>query len=99
MGFGAWWKRSSGTKKTVTLFATILILQMGLCFSTDYWMPVYEHVTGQIHESEAGLGLVIMQAFLCGLTVVIFVVVLIYVLLNRKTHVTDSKDDSNEEKS
>jgi hypothetical protein len=83
--FKSWWKRSSGTKKTVTLFATILILQMGLCFSTDYWMPVYEHVTGHIHESEAGLGLVIMQAFLCGLTLFIFIVSLIVVAVRRKS--------------
>lgn len=85
--------QSNGAMKTVVVFTTILILQMGLCFSTGFWQPVYEKLTGPSHDSELGLGLVIMQFFLCGFTVFIFAIVLVIVALKAKPRTNDSNEE------
>jgi hypothetical protein len=89
-GFGAWWKRTSGTKKTVVIFATLLVLQMGLCFSTGYWLPVYQHAIGARQDIEDGIGYLGIQFFLCGFTFFIFIVSLIVVAARRKLPQSDS---------
>jgi len=57
LSFGKWWKRRSGGAKTVVALAVLLILQIGLCFSSDLTViPAYEAIFA------------VVQAMLCAVT-------------------------------
>jgi hypothetical protein len=84
--------RRSGGAKTVVVLAVLLILQIGLCFSTDSTvMPAYEAIFGPTHDPESGLGLVIVEAILCAVT---FVALLIAGLAVGASGGFAAKDDS-----
>jgi len=69
LSFGKWWKRRSGGAKTVVALAVLLILQIGLCFSSDLTViPAYEAIFGASHDPEAGIGFAVVQAMLCAVT-------------------------------
>jgi 4-amino-4-deoxy-L-arabinose transferase-like glycosyltransferase len=75
-----WWKRRSGGAKTVVVLAVLLILQIGLCFSTDSTvLPAYVAIFGHGSESELGLSLVVFQAILCAVTIVALLIAAIAV--------------------
>jgi len=64
--------RKSGGAKAVTVLATLLILQIGLCFSTDATvLPAYRAIFGPSYDPELGLGLVMWQGILCGVTIML----------------------------
>jgi uncharacterized membrane protein len=73
-----WWGRKSGWAKAVTALAVLLIVQMGLCFSTSYTVqPLYDALFGPSSGEMPGLGLVIVQAMLCVVTVVLLFIAVI----------------------
>jgi hypothetical protein len=74
---GKWWKQKSGQAKTVTALAVLLMLQIGLCFSTPAMMPWYESIFGPSRDSELGLGLMIGQGLLCLVNLVVLFVVVV----------------------
>ena len=78
MGIQNWWKRRSGGAKAVTVLATLLTLQIGLCFSTGLTvLPAYQAIFGPSSDSELGLGLIIWQGILCGVTILLLAVTVI----------------------
>ena len=79
MSLNTWWKCRNGWAKAVTILSMLLILQIGLCFSTPTMVqPVYMAIVGHDTENEMGLGLVVWQALLCIAT---FVVVLVFAVV------------------
>jgi len=56
MKLGRWWSEKSGKAKVVTVLATLLILQIGLCFGTPAIVPWYQIIFGPSSDSELGLG-------------------------------------------
>jgi hypothetical protein len=78
VSFGDWWKRRSGGAKTVVVLAVLLILQIGLCFSSDSTViPAYEAIFGASHDPEAGIGFAVVQAMLCGVTLVALLIAVV----------------------
>jgi hypothetical protein len=80
------------------VLAVLLILQIGLCFSSDSTViPAYEAIFGPSHDPEAGIGFAVVQAMLCGVTFValIFAVVATANLGGFKAR-GDSKGDSHD---
>jgi hypothetical protein len=78
MTMGSWWGRKSGWAKVVTVLAVLLTLQIGLCFSTSYTVqPIYDAMFGPSSGEEAGLGLLVAQAFLCVGTAVLLIIAII----------------------
>ena len=69
MGVGKWWKQQSGGLKVVTALAALMTLQLGLYWTTQFTvLPTYETIFGPSRDSELGLGLIIWQGLLCGVT-------------------------------
>lgn len=62
----------------MAVLAVLLILQIGLCFSTDSIVtPAYEAIFGASHDPEAGIGFAVVQAMLCGVTFVALLVAIV----------------------
>ena len=92
MNFSNWWKRRSGGAKTVVVLAALLILQIGLCFSSDSTViPAYEAIFGASHDPDAGIGFAVVQAMLCAVT---FVALLIASIATGAGGGFAAKDDS-----
>jgi len=80
VSLGEWWKRQSGGAKAMTVLATLLTLQIGLCFSTGLTvLPAYQAIFGPSSDSELGLGLIIWQGILCGVTILLLAITVIVV--------------------
>jgi len=78
VSFGKWWRRRSGGAKTVVVLSMLLILQIGLCFSSDSTViPAFNAIFGQSHDPEAGIGFAVGQAMLCVVTFVALIVAVI----------------------
>jgi hypothetical protein len=74
----------------VAVLAGLLVLQIGLCFSTGSTvMPAYVAIFGRSRDSELGLGLMIYQGILCLGTLLMLIVVGIIWLNERHTNKTD----------
>jgi hypothetical protein len=72
---------SKALTKTITVSATLLILQIGLCFSTPYtWSWFYPN-----SNSEDGLQLMILQSFLCLCTFAVLISACIHWLIRPKS--------------
>jgi hypothetical protein len=62
----------------VVVLAVLLILQIGLCFSTDSTvMPAYEAIFGRSSDPEAGIGFAVAQAMLCGVTLLALIIAVV----------------------
>ena len=69
MSVKTWWSSKNGKSKTITVLSTLLIVEVGLCFSTPVTVaPAYETLFGPTHDSELALGLEIYQFFLWLMT-------------------------------
>ena len=80
VSFGQWWKRKSGGAKTVVGLAALLMVQIGLCFSTGWTVqPAYKAIFGPSSDPELGLGLMIWQGLLCGVTILALVIATVVV--------------------
>jgi len=93
-----WWSRKSGWAKVVTVLAVLASLQIGLCFSTPVTVqPVYLAICGPSSDSEFGLGLVIVQAFLCVVTfALLFLAVLVAAAGDHFAPERDSEEKNND---
>jgi hypothetical protein len=72
-----WWKHKSWPTKAMTVLATILILQIGLCVGATDWMTpwyvsVFHPASGELGP---GIDLAVLQAFLCLFTLALMLVV------------------------
>lgn len=70
MSLKTWWRRKSGLSKTVTILATALILQIGLCFASPGEPRWFDRLFGIQPRPDVYLriGLVTSEAFLCLIT-------------------------------
>ena len=72
MKIRAWWEKSSGPAKTITVLATILLLQIGFCALTPYATPwiaaVFDAPLG--NDPFETLGYMAFEAILCFATLV-----------------------------
>jgi hypothetical protein len=98
MTMGNWWTRKSGWAKTVIVLAALLILQIGLCFSTDYTVkPVLTALNGPSSDPEADLGLLVSQALLClGTFVLLIISIIVAAAGGHFSRKGNSEGDSND---
>jgi riboflavin transporter FmnP len=69
LNFRGWWNRKSGRAKVVAVLATLLVLQIGLCWTNPRTvLPLYLWIFGPSSDSELGLGLSIWQGILSIVT-------------------------------
>lgn len=71
MNFKTWWRRKDGQSKAVTILATLLILEIGLCFSTPYTIVGVHRIFRIQDQPLQGLGLMLLQAVACFITLVL----------------------------
>ncbi len=73
-----WWKKKSGTAKTVTALAVLLVLEIGLCFASTAdpaWFDALFHI--RPNPEGLRLGMVTMEAYACLFTFVLLVIALL----------------------
>lgn len=83
MSLREWWRNKSGGAKTITVLCTLLILEIGLCFSTPSIVNSYEaifHIKPMDDEFGDGFGFMIILAMLCVLTLIALLVAPLYFL-------------------
>jgi len=66
MNVKRWWHEKSGRSKVLTALATILILDIGLCFATPEIVPPLWSLLGVRNEGNDDLGLMVLQAIFCA---------------------------------
>ena len=79
MGFQSWWQHKSKRAKAITIIATGLILQIGLCFGTPATVSWSDQALGTHlnHEYDA-LGYMIVEALLACIVFLILIGFLIF---------------------
>jgi len=91
MSLRSWWRRKSGPAKVVTTLATLLIVQMGLCFAypgEPAWFDRLFHIKPQQYDLRVGL--VVVEAYLCIATFILLLIALIVqVARSLRTHAPD----------
>jgi hypothetical protein len=71
-----WWNHKSGRAKTVTVLATLLVVQIGLCAGTSQLTYRFGVLIPKGYDVPMGtLDLMIWQAFLCILTLILLTMV------------------------
>ena len=86
-------------KKTVVIFATLIIVEAVVFFTTGYWLPGIEYVLRIRQDVEEEIVLIVLQFLLFCMTLVSFVVALIMAAVRRKAAQEKSNFTiSNEEK-
>lgn len=80
MSFQSWWQQKNRRAKTVTVLATLLILQIGLCFGTPVGVSWLDDLAGTRlgRDPFAALGYMFIEAVLAIVVFLVFVGVLIF---------------------
>jgi hypothetical protein len=80
MSYQNWWQQKSRRSKAITILATLLILQIGLCFGTPVGVSWFDNHLGTRldPDSYGGLGYMIFEAILAGVVCLIFLGVLFF---------------------
>lgn len=96
MSFAAWWKRSSGSAKTITVLAAILLLQIGVCGLTPVVVGWYRSfVPDPSHDPFEGLALMALQAVLCiGTLIAMFCVWVVMGSTSKPPKITPPEDSN-----
>jgi hypothetical protein len=79
MSLKTWWSERCGAAKTLTVLATLLILQIGLCFSApaiDSWFRGLFY-SGRSGDPYGPIGAMLLLAVTSGLTAVALLIVLL----------------------
>ena len=79
MGFQSWWQQKSKRAKAITIIATALILQIGLCFGTPATVSWSDQALGTHlnHEYDA-LGYMMVEALLACVVFLVLIGFLIF---------------------
>jgi branched-subunit amino acid permease len=94
MSLNRWWLKKNAKSKTITVLAALLLVEIGLCFSTPVTVaPAYEALFGPSHDSELALGLQIYQFFLWLITLAMLGAVAVLWHRNRDSGKTDEEED------
>jgi hypothetical protein len=91
MSFRERWSKSNLLAKSLTVSATLLILQIGLCFSTPYAASLFS----DSRDPFDALGWMMLEAILCVCTF-IFLFVAWLRWLNRPKGLRSKKKDSDD---
>ena len=80
MSFQSWWQQKNRRAKAVTVIATLLILQIGLCFGTPVGVSWLDDLVGTHlgRDPFAALGYMFIEAVLAIVVFLAFVGVLIF---------------------
>jgi len=80
MSFQSWWQRKSRRAKAITLLATLLTLQVGLCFGTPAGVSWSDQTLGtHLGRGElAALGYMVAEALAAGVVFLVFLGFLIF---------------------
>ena len=75
-----WWQQKSRRSKAITILATLLILQIGLCFGTPLGVSWSDNHLGTRldPDSYGGLGYMFLEAILASVVFLVFAGVLIF---------------------
>ena len=94
----SWWTKNSGGAKIVTVLAALLVLQIGLCWTTPFTVvPAYLAVHGPSSDSELGLGLMIWQGILCIVTfLALFVAAVAWAAEGRNSRDSNENEDNDD---
>lgn len=93
-----WWYQKSGQAKAITALSVLLILQIGLCFSTETvtsWATAIFH----LHRSDdpmESLGLMVWQGVFCVVTLVLIVVAGVFWLPGLSSGSKGSRKDTDD---
>ncbi len=75
MSFNDWWRKKNGKQKTITILATLLVLDIGLCFATPYGLSLIDGIFRRTaRDPLEGLGWMFCQAVFCGILVLVIAV-------------------------
>lgn len=81
MSFQSWWQQKSKRAKAITIIATALILQIGLCFGTPATVSWSDQALGtHLNRQWASLGYMMVEALLAC---VVFLVLIGFLILHR----------------
>ncbi|WP_348262161.1 hypothetical protein P8935_20440 [Telmatobacter sp. DSM 110680] len=80
MSFRSWWQYKSRRAKAITVFATLLTIQIGLCFGTPVGISWIDRLlsTHLSRDPFAALGYMFFEAVLAIIVFLVFVGVLIF---------------------
>lgn len=80
MSFQSWWQQKGRRSKAITVLATLLILQVGLCFGTPVEVSWSDAVLGTHFGRDPfnALGYMFIEALLAGLAFLVFLGVVIF---------------------
>jgi hypothetical protein len=93
-----WWTCKSGKEKVITVLAVVLILQIGLCFSTPALMPWVAAVFHIRHGNNPldDLGPMVVQMFLCIGTIVFLIIEAVFGTPGLSSDKNDGERDGDE---
>ena len=79
MSFKSWWQQKGKRSKAITIIATALILQIGLCFGTPATVSWSDQALGTHlnHEYDA-LGYMMVEALMAGVVFLVLIGFLIF---------------------
>ena len=79
MSFKSWWQQKGKRSKAITIIATALILQIGLCFGTPATVSWSDQALGTHlnHEYDA-LGYMMVEALMAGIVFLVLIGFLIF---------------------
>ena len=90
MGLKCWWHSKALTAKVITVLSALLLLQVGLCFSTQWTVqPVFEaipHHPDLSGEYGPRFALVTWQALLSLLTLALLIIMVIIYAVSSFRH-------------
>lgn len=80
MSFQSWWQQKSRRSKAVTVLATLLTLQIGLCFGTPAAVSRFDATLGTHlgRDPFAALGYMFFEAILAAVVFLVFLGVVIF---------------------
>ena len=80
MSFQSWWQQKNRRAKAVTIFATLLILQIGLCFGTPVGVSWLDDLVGTHlgRDPFAAFGYMFIEAIVEIIVFLVFLGVLIF---------------------
>jgi hypothetical protein len=98
MSLQEWWRNKSGKAKTITVLATLLILQIGLCFGTpsivSFYQAIFHIKLRGDEEFGPNVGYMFIEALLALMTaIVLLVVVVSYIVGKIVGRVAQPKED------
>jgi ABC-type dipeptide/oligopeptide/nickel transport system permease subunit len=78
MSYQSWWQQKSRRSKAITIFATLLILQIGLCFGTPAGVSWFDSLFRIRRNSFDALGYMFLEAIIATVLLLVLLGVLFF---------------------